>query len=114
MNEVETKIYKFFEFDDSPINKRKQIPHRIKIGGRFIVSRDRNKKTVWPSIGAAKSAFRLHYQDKICMALLEHRGIQKNCSYSPYYTRILIESVWDNFLKDSMESGFLEFVPFQQ
>jgi hypothetical protein len=114
MNETQTKILQLFEFSDNPINKRKQIPHRIKIGGQFIVSCDRKKKTVWPSIGAAKSAFNLHYKEKICRTILKHNSITENSMYYPYYTSDLIESVWLKFFNDSIKSGFLEFIPFHQ
>lgn len=37
---------------------KKQTPYRVKFNGQFVTTR--SKKTVWPSIGAAKNALLLH------------------------------------------------------
>jgi hypothetical protein len=37
---------------------KKQTPYRVKFNGKFITTK--SKKTIWPSIGAAKNALLLH------------------------------------------------------
>lgn len=57
LNEVACVVEK--TFDINPVSlRKKQKPYRVKVNGNYVVTD--SKKTIWPSIGAAKNAIRNH------------------------------------------------------
>lgn len=98
----------------TPVDKkrRKQTPHRVKVNGKYIVTQ--SKKTVWPSIGAAKNAIRNHIETsddlrkwilKLQMqdAVNADRGVQLYYSYS---------KIHDEIIKYLESNNIIEYVPY--
>ena len=98
----------------TPVDKkrRKQTPHRVKVNGKYIVTQ--SKKTVWPSIGAAKNAIRNHIETsddlrkwilKLQMqdAVNANRGVQLYYSYS---------KINDEIIQYLESNNIIEYVPY--
>lgn len=98
----------------TPVDKkrRKQTPHRVKVNGKYIVTQ--SKKTVWPSIGAAKNAIRNHIETsddlrkwilKLQMqdAVNADRGVQLYYSYS---------KINDEIIQYLESNNIIEYVPY--
>jgi len=98
----------------TPVDKkrRKQTPHRVKVNGKYIVTQ--SKKTVWPSIGAAKNAIRNHIETsddlrkwilKLQMqdAVNADRGVQLYYSYS---------KINDEIIQYLERNNIIEYVPY--
>lgn len=92
--------------------RRKQTPHRVKVNGKYIVTQ--SKKTVWPSIGAAKNAIRNHIETsddlrkwilKLQMkdAVNADRGVQLYYSYS---------KINDEIIQYLESNNIIEYVPY--
>lgn len=70
---------------------KKSTPCRIKYNGEFLTTG--SKKTIWPSIGAAKNALRLHFETIARVYSYGYESIeqywQNICKKHPYsYTEI--------------------------
>lgn len=110
MNLIEQEIFKKFRFVDAPLKKK--TLHRIKIGGKFITLGNKNK-TIWPSLGAAKTSLRLHMHDIIVAIILRSQNIPPDYVWNnrESWKWEHTDPAWTLFLDESIKSGFLEFVP---
>jgi uncharacterized protein with WD repeat len=97
-----------------PVDKkrRKQTPHRVKVNGKYIVTE--SKKTIWPSIGAAKNAIRNHIETsddlkkwirklEVQDAINADRGVPLNYRYS---------KINDEIIQYLEINNIIEYVPY--
>ncbi len=97
-----------------PVDKKrkKQTPHRVKVNGKYIVTE--SKKTLWPSIGAAKNAIRNHIETsddlrkwilklQVQDAVNADRGVQLYYSYS---------KINDEIIQYLESNNIIEYVPY--
>lgn len=97
-----------------PVDKkrRKQTPHRVKVNGKYIVTE--SKKTIWPSIGAAKNAIRNHIETsddlkkwirklEVQDAINADRGVPLYYSYS---------KINDEIIQYLEINNIIEYVPY--
>lgn len=88
---------------------KKQTPCRIKYNGKFLTTH--SKKTIWPSIGAAKSALRLHFETTANIYAYGYDNYQqyKNSFYAkPLYSYAEISQRREEFFDALYEE--VEFV----
>lgn len=111
MNEIERKIADQFCFVEEEIPKSK-TPYRVKVGGKFI-TQGSSSKSVWPSIGAAKSSLNHQYRFAVTTVLLEAQGVPSDSLWGDRWRTTTRKAVWQAFLKEAMDSGFIEFVPVE-
>lgn len=82
-----------FEYDEAASLKKRRQPFRVKFDGKFIITS--SGKTVWPGIGAAKSAIINHIRG----LSYEHK------KYIPYSSA--------KELREKLEKvGLIQYVPF--
>ena len=112
MNEIVNKLTPLFNFVDESTAKKKQ-PIRIKVDGKYI-RLGRNQKQVWNTIGAAKSALRMHLSSRITKIICEANNCEP-ASFSNssriYYKHSDQQIAWQQFMEWGISTGFLEFEP---
>lgn len=99
-----------------PVDKkrRKQTPHRVKVNGKYIVTV--SKKTIWPSIGAAKNAIRNHIATsddlkKWIRKLEVQDAINADRGVSLYYRYSKIN---DEIIQYLEINNIIEYVPYTE
>lgn len=100
----------------TPVDKKRKprTPHRVKFNGKYIVTE--SKKTLWPSIGAAKSAIRNHIERSDDLkkwirkfemqdAINADRGLPVYYSYS---------EINDQIIQHLENNNIIEYVPYTE
>lgn len=99
-----------------PVDKkrRKQTPHRVKVNGKYIVTE--SKKTIWPSIGAAKNAIRNHIETsddlKKWIRKLEVQDAINADRGVPLYYRY--SKINDEIIQYLESNNIIEYVPYSE
>jgi hypothetical protein len=107
-HELTSVVASTFANADDHLNGRKKQPHRVKCNGKYIITE--SKKTVWPSIGAAKNAVRNHLNtsrelDNWFKSLLMKDPAIK---YDYYVSRSTIQIIIEYLEKNNV----IEYVPY--
>lgn len=97
---------------DDTLNRKKKQPHRVKCNGKYIITE--SKKTVWPSIGAAKNAIRNHLNtshelNHWLKALRVKDAADRDDAISPYYDN---GKDMNEIVKYLEANNIIEYVPY--
>ncbi len=112
-DELLVLLNKTFTYEDKKL--KKVSPHRIKFNGKYI--RVNSKKTVWPSIGAAKNALLHHFEVCFDRYLRSDRIFHLPKLPKEYYTKTpynsfaLPDKFFSNLIKQLEKQNILQFVP---
>jgi predicted sulfurtransferase len=112
VNELKAIVESTFKQADNPIATRKQKPHRVKLNGKYIVTDSR--KTIWPSIGAAKNAIRNHISNSMELSKWISELEKANGSNQPkvYTYSYSYDDIKNEIIKLLESNNIIEYVPY--
>jgi len=113
-HELASVIGSTFINADDLLKKRKRQPHRVKCNGKYIITE--SKKTVWPSIGAAKNAIRNHLNtshelNHWLKALRVKDAADRDDAISPYYHN---HTEMDQIVEYLEKNNIIEYIPYTE
>jgi hypothetical protein len=111
-HELTSVVASTFANADNTLNRKKNQPHRVKCNGKYIITE--SKKTVWPSIGAAKNAIRNHLNtshelNNWLKTLRVKDAADRDDAISPYYYN---RKDMDEIVKYLEANNIIEYVPY--
>lgn len=103
-----------FSISENKTN-RKKTPHRVKFNGKYIVTE--SKKTIWPSIGAAKNAIRNHINTSYKMSNWIRKYEEQNAANNGvkligYHSYTEYSNITDSIIKYLENNNIIEYVPY--
>jgi len=113
-HEMTSVVASTFANADDTLNRKKKQPHRVKCNGKYIITE--SKKTVWPSIGAAKNAIRNHLNtshelNHWLKALRVKDAADRDDAISPYYYN---HTEMDQIVEYLEKNNIIEYIPYTE
>lgn len=113
-HELASVIGSTFTNADDLLKRRKRQPHRVKCNGKYIITE--SKKTVWPSIGAAKNAIRNHLNtshelNHWLKTLRVKDAADRDDAISPYYHN---HTEMDQIVEYLEKNNIIEYIPYTE